>query len=544
MNTLNVTVLKSMLLGGAANLKNNAAEINELNVFPVPDGDTGLNMCKTIEGGVAKIKNKDFSTVSELLEEFVHGALLSARGNSGVILSQIFKGVSVGVSGLTEVSVVDFAHAFEEGVKYSYSAVERPVEGTILTVFREATEYAVRNVNEETTIEEFLKLHIEQAARTLVKTKEILPQLKDAGVVDSGGAGYLKIIEGAYKAFTGEEIVVTVDDVHEPEKELDFSAFTRDSVMTYGYCTELIIRLQTIKVEIDGFNVDVIREELKALGGDSIVTYVDGDIVKVHVHILTPGAVLNAMQKYGEFLHIKIENMTLQHEESIGYKKEEKKHIAVVTVANGEGLINLFKELGADGVVNGGQTGNPAAGDFIKVFDTINAENIIVLPNNGNIILAAEQAAELYNKAKVTVIPTKTMQQGYCALSVISDCEAFDDLISDIKAVISGVKSYEVTYAVRDAIVNGVAVKKDEFMCISDGKLVSAGYTKVNVLMEAFANTEDIDEKEILTVFYGKNLSDNEKNRFRNAVEEKYPDLELIEYEGGQDIYSFLASLE
>ena len=544
MSTIDVKVLKNMLLGGAANLKNHSAEINELNVFPVPDGDTGLNMCKTIDGGVVKIKNKDFNTVSELMDEFMHGALLSARGNSGVILSQIFKGISVGVSGLKEVTIVDLAHACEEGVKYSYSAVERPVEGTILTVFREATEYVVRNVTEETTFEEFFKLHIEQCVKTLAKTKDILPQLKEAGVVDSGGAGYLRIAEGMYKALTGEEIAVTVEDYQETEKELDFSAFTRDTVMTYGYCTELIIRLQTIKTEIDGFDVSVIRDELKEIGGDSIVTYVDGDIVKVHVHTLTPGLVLNICQKYGEFLHLKIENMTLQHEETIGDKAQEKKHIAVVTVASGDGLVSLFKELGADSVVNGGQTGNPAAGDFIKEFKKINAENIIVFPNNGNIILAAEQAAELYTDAKVTVIPTKTIQQGYCALSVVSDCEEFDDLIADIKAVISGVTSYEVTYAVRDAVVNGVSVKKDEFMCISDGKLVSAGYTKVNVLMDAIKNTEDIEDKEILTVFYGKNLSDNEKNRFRNAVSETYPDFEFIEYEGGQDIYSFLVSIE
>ena len=236
--------------------------------------------------------------------------------------------------------------------------------------------------------------------------------------------------------------------------------------------------------------------------------------------------------------------MKIWHEETIGDKAQEKKHIAVVTVASGDGLVSLFKELGADGVVNGGQTGNPAAGDFIKEFKKINAENIIVFPNNGNIILAAEQAAELYTDAKVTVIPTKTIQQGYCALSVVSDCEEFDDLIADIKAVISGVTSYEVTYAVRDAVLNGVSVKKDEFMCISDGKLVSAGYTKVNVLMDAIKNTEDIEDKEILTVFYGKNLSDNEKNRFRNAISETYPDFEFIEYEGGQDIYSFLVSIE
>lgn len=544
MNILNVSSLKDMLIGGAANLKNYVAEINELNVFPVPDGDTGLNMSKTIEGGVAKIKGGEFNSVNELFEEFVHGALFSARGNSGVILSQIFKGIQVGVSKLDVVNAVGFAHAFEEGVKYSYSAVDCPVEGTILTVFREATECAVKNVTEETSIEDFLKTYIEQAVKTLAKTKDILPQLKEAGVIDSGGAGYLRIVEGFYKALTGEEIAVTVDDVYEPQQELDFSAFTRDSVMVYGYCTELIIRLQTAKTDVDNFDVNLIKDELKALGGDSIVAYVDGDVVKVHVHTLNPGNVLNVCQKYGEFLHLKIENMTLQHEETIATKTEEKKNIAVVTVANGDGLINLFKQLGADGVVNGGQTGNPAAGDFIKVFDTISAENIIVLPNNGNIILAAEQAAELYDKAKVTVIPTKTMQQGYCALSVVSDCEAFDDLVSDIKAVISGVTSYEVTYAVRDAIVNGVEVKKDEFMCISDGKLVSAGYTKVNVLMEALANTEEIEDKEILTVFYGKNLSDNEKNRFRNAVEENYPDLELIEYDGGQDVYSFLAAVE
>ena len=223
MSTINASVFKNMLLGGASNLKNHSAEINDLNVFPVPDGDTGLNMCKTIDGGVAKIINKEFDSVSELMSEFVHGTLLSARGNSGVILSQIFKGVSVGLAGLKEITVVDLVHALEKGVKFAYSAVERPIEGTILTVFREATEFDVKLVTEDTTVDEFFKLHIEQSAKTLAKTKEILPQLKEAGVVDSGGAGYLRIVEGMYKALTGEEIVVTVDDYAEPEKELDLT---------------------------------------------------------------------------------------------------------------------------------------------------------------------------------------------------------------------------------------------------------------------------------------------------------------------------------
>lgn len=542
--TLNAETLGQMIVGGAANLRNNMAEVNELNVFPVPDGDTGFNMTKTIEGGAVKIKDKKYDSCSDLAEDFIHGALLSARGNSGVILSQIFKGIQLGTVGHDEMNIDSICNALKKGVELAYLSVDKPVEGTILTVYREAVEYAVKNIFEGITIEEFLKLHIEQAEKTLAKTIDMMPVLKEAGVIDSGGAGYVKILEGAYKALTGEEIIVEIEDNEPVQQELDFSAFTRDSVMTYGYCTELIIRLQTSKnADVDNFDINLIKDYLKDQGGDSIVTYKDGDIVKVHVHTLTPGVMLNGLQKYGEFLHIKIENMTLQHNETLVEEEKPKKSVAVVAVANGDGIIDTLKEMGVDGIVNGGQTGNPSSEDFIAVFDTINAENIIVLPNNGNIILAAEQAAKLYEKAKVTVVKTKTIQQGYCALSVFVD-EEVEQICQDMMDAIENVSSFEVTYAIRDALLNGVEVKKNQYMCISDDNLLYASDSKVDAAVSGLKKFEDVENKEILTVFYGKDLTEEEKEEFRERVASEFDYLDLVDYEGGQNVYSFLISLE
>ena len=543
-SVINGRDLKDMLIGGISYLKDNENTINELNVFPVPDGDTGLNMLKTLEGGFKAISNLDSPNIGEVMSAFSKGALMSARGNSGVILSQILKGWQLGLEGVETANVMLFATAFKNGVKTAYSSVEKPVEGTILTVFRESAEYAFENINENSTFEDFFKLHINKASETLKNTVEMLPQLKEAGVVDSGGAGYLLIIEGMNKALSGEEIAISLDDfsTENSTEAVNFDLFTRDSQMKYGYCTEFILRLQTIKVNPDEFEVETIVNYLKEMGGDSIVAYKNDDTVKVHVHTFEPGKVLLYCQKFGEFLTLKIENMTLQHSETTA--KVERKKLAVVAVANGDGLIELFKEMGADAVIDGGQTTNPSAGDFLQAFNSVNAEEILVLPNNSNVYLAAKQAEEMYKDAKVMVLHTKTLQEGYTALSLINSEMSIDEQLDDVLDALKYVLSIETTYAIRNATLNGISVNKGEFMAISNGKILATGEDVVTATVNALRNVEDIEDKEILTVFIGEDVSDEQKEEFASLVEDEFANLEYVEYIGNQKIYGFLLSVE
>ena len=534
-------VFKSMLLSGAGSLQNNVQIVNDLNVFPVPDGDTGVNMLKTLKGGVDALASTSDESVSEVIRAFASGAVMGARGNSGVILSQIIKGIQKGLDGVQEANALNLVKAYQKGVEYAYSAVEKPVEGTLLTVFREATEYASQNVNESSTIEDFYTLHLKQAQISLQQTKEILPVLKQANVVDSGGAGYVYIVEGMYKALTGEELAVSFDGEVSSNESVDFSLFTKDSEMVYGYCTEFILRLQTKKVDVQNFDVSVIKDFLKTIG-DSIVIYKEEDAVKVHVHTLTPGLVLNECQKYGEFLTLKIENMTVQHSE-VEEKKSPRKNLAIVAVANGQGLTELYKELGADYVIDGGQTSNPSAGDFISAFDKVNADNIIVLPNNSNIFLASKQAQEMYADSKVYVVPTKTIEQGYVALSVINTTmDDIDDQIADIESAIKDVSSIEITYAVRNATIDGLTVQKGEFMSICDGHLTAVNKNAVDTAIDALKQVDE--DKEIVTVFYGKDFTEEERQSFEEIFEETFPDFSLTVYDGGQAVYSLLICVE
>ncbi len=532
-----------MLTAGANELNANIKIVNELNVFPVPDGDTGFNMLKTVEGGIFKIKDYQGDSVAELASLFASGALLGARGNSGVILSQMFKGIANGLEGVTSATVADMKRAFNEGVKCSYSAVQNPVEGTILTVFRMATEYACANVSDNASIDEFIKTHVENASKVLVQTKEMLPVLKESDVVDSGGAGYVYIADGWLKLLTGEEIAVTFDAPEEETSSVDLSLFTSDSVLTYGYCTEFLLRLQNSKVDVEAFDEKVIVSELESLGGDSIVAFKTEDIVKIHVHIKTPGEVLNVCQRYGEFLTLKIENMTLQHNEV--KKKTPTKKVGVVAVASGDGFKEIFTELGADVIVDGGQTSNPSTQDFIRAFDEVNAENVLVLPNNSNVILTALQSAKMYENSNIFVISTKTLQQGYVALSLINtEAEDLSLHVEEIEEMLSGVVGIDVTYAVRNANVDGKQVKKGDYMGISGKKLLATAHDKVTAGIKAIKAVSDLDEKELLTVFIGADVTDAEREAFEEKVAHDFPELEYSPYDGGQDVYSFLICLE
>ena len=545
--------LKEMLIGGAENIHSNLSEINDLNVFPVPDGDTGTNMTKTIEGGLAEISAVDSERISEVIDKFAHGMLLGARGNSGVILSQIFAGIKNALEKYESVGAQELAEAYRSGIEKSYSSVMNPTEGTILTVFRESTEYAAKMVNKDSSIEDFYKYHIEEAERSLARTKELLPVLAEADVVDSGGAGYLCIALGMYYALTGKLRVDAYS--HSAESgapAIDINTFTRDSVLEFGYCTEFLLRLMTAKTDPDAFEVDTVRALLEQLGGESIVAYKEGDVVKVHVHTFDPGRVLSECRRFGEFLTVKIENMSLGHSETKEKKPEEaarfkiktKKSFAVLAVATGEGLSSLFTDMGADGIISGGQTSNPSTEEFIEEFKKYKTEHIIVLPNNKNVYLAANQAAELYTDAKVHIVHTATLMQGYGALSVITPgITDIDVLVSSAESAAKGVLGSEITRAVRNVTINGVDVREGDYISITDGKITSVEESAEEALV-AFLDDADIDDYEILTLFVGKEVSDDRRADITEKIEELYPDLELTVYKGGQDVYDYLVALE
>lgn len=539
-------ILKQMLIGGAESIRSNMAEINDLNVFPVPDGDTGTNMTKTLEGGLSEIVSGDSDSVASVMARFAHGMLLGARGNSGVILSQIFAGIKEALDKYDTVGAAELAEAYKSGIDKSYSAVNNPTEGTILTVFRESAEYAAKNIDGDSSLEDFYRLHIEEARRSLERTKELLPVLAEADVVDSGGAGYLAIALGMYSTLTGK---IKPDEYRFDSQPaggaLNIDSFTRDSVLEFGYCTEFLMRLMSAKVDPDAFSVDEVIEVLESQGGESVVAYKEGDIVKVHVHTMKPGEVLSACQSFGEFLTVKIENMSLGHSESAPAKKKKPKKLSVLAVASGEGICGLFLDMGADGIISGGQTQNPSAEEFIEAFKNHEAENIIVLPNNKNVFLTAKQAAELYDPERVHIIATSTLMQGYAALSVltpgVTDVNALCDSLSRAASAVAG---GEITRAVRDATVSGVEVKCGQYFAIVDGKILAVSDDRDEALLGMLAAIEDMDEREIISLFVGREVDDESRASITERIEELYPDFEVIVYKGGQEVYDYLVAVE
>ena len=543
---IDAVLLRRILVGGALGIRSNVQQINELNVFPVPDGDTGTNMLRTIESGISRLPKGDEHTLGELATEFAKGVVLGARGNSGVILSQYFSGICSRLEGKTSATVRELVEASLNGVRRAYSAVAQPVEGTMLTVVREIAEYALAHIDDNTTIEQLLRLAIDEGSRSLARTKEILPVLRESNVVDSGGAGCLSIALGALNTIVGGEEPTIEFSTPVAQGQADYDLFTRESELAFGYCTECLVRLQSAKCDPDTLDTEIVTKQLEALGCDSIVALRDGDIMKVHAHTNTPSRVLDTCQIYGEFLEVKIENMTLQHtEKQIKKKNTTHKKYAVVAVCNGEGLTALFENLGADKVIDGGQTSNPSSEDFLGAFGEVDADYIIVLPNNSNIILTAKQAAELWNEGEVVVIPTKTIAQGYAAISVFNvGAESIDDQIEDMTYAKDGVVSGEVVYACRDAVINGASVKNGSAMAIVEGELVATCNTDTEAALALLDSIEDIDLCEIITLFVGEDVSDDKRVALTDKIEEKYPNLELVTHIGGQSLYSYYIAVE
>ncbi|MBQ7761166.1 MAG: DAK2 domain-containing protein [Clostridia bacterium] len=554
-NVIDGELFEKMVLGGAVNLHDHVKTVNDLNVFPIPDGDTGENMFLTMRGGVEGLKKAQDESLAEKASALANGMLMGARGNSGVILSQLFYGLAEGLKGHERADLKDFGLAIANGVKCAYGAVAVPVEGTILTVARESAENTADKITDDISVYEFFKLFLREMKESLDRTPELLAVLKEAGVIDSGGAGLVYIIEGFCKALSGEELIL--DDINAQSKtnvDLDFSKFTEDSVMEYGYCTEMLLQLQRSKTDIDSFSVEALIKHLESIGGDSIVAFRTGTVIKIHVHTMTPYKVLEYCQRFGEYLTVKIENMTLQHNETVGKKKNEgekedaisfkkpRKKFATVTTAMGQGLIDLFEEMGADVVVNGGQTNNPSAEDFLKAFDEANAENIFVLPNNSNIILSAKQAKELYDKANIYIIESKSIGQGYSAISELDYSSDDPDIIAqNLAEAMQSSTTAMVARSIRKTVANGVSIEENDYMGFTGKTMLYSTKSKLETtkkLIEKFSH-----ENEFLIMVYGKTTTDEEKEEIQAYVE-SLGTMELYEVDGMQEVYDFILIFE
>ena len=556
MNKLNVSQFKEMIRSGCANLENHAAEINTLNVFPVPDGDTGTNMSMTFSNGYQEAMKCSSDSISDVAKAFSRGLLMGARGNSGVITSQIFRGFYQHIEGKAEIETADVSQAFENGARVAYKAILKPVEGTILTVIREASWYANHDFETEPfELETYFDKLCQYSAESLERTPEYLPVLKEVGVVDSGGAGLLKILEGFKAYIDGHPF-----DFSQEKEEIETNPALLLDNEEFGYCTEFIIRLD--ENIVNTFDEKILKKKLTDMGGESLVVVKDEDLVKVHVHTLKPGDALNIGQRYGEFIKLKIENMQEQHSTIIAKagtepkkpKQEEEKPVekvkkdpqkyGIVAVAAGEGVTKLFYDLGADVVVSGGQTMNPSTEDFVKVVNELDyCENIFIFPNNSNIILAAKQTQSVLSDRKIYVMETKSVQAGLSAVGMFNKQGEVDEVISDLQDVIDNVDASSVTYAIKDTVYEGVEVKEGDFIAIAHKGIVASGKDRKKVVFELLDKLFENDEKELITLIVGEDKDDEEVSEIEKYISE-HSDLECEVIDGGQPVYSYLIGLE
>ena len=556
MNSINGTTFKEMLAGGVKALELNRALIDELNVFPVPDGDTGTNMSLTISTAMREVGLADTDELDKIALAFSKGALKGARGNSGVILSQIFKGFAVALDNKTELTAKDFAEAMKKGTEIAYGAVTKPKEGTILTVIRVASENAVkfakgRNVD----FVKFLSQVIEAGEQILAKTPEMLPVLAKAGVVDAGGRGLMTIFEGFYAVLTGEEIKMIKDDAVRPAAlivnangteatEEDILVNDYDNI-TFQYCTEFFITHLNSTTTLS--NIDKFRDYLMTIG-DCVLVIGDLELVKTHIHTNHPDQALKAALKLGELDGVKIENMVEQNRKIKGEsdskkktKREPEKDFAMVSICAGDGLSAIFKDLMVDVVVEGGQTMNPSVYDILGAINSAGGKNVYVLPNNPNIIFAAEQAKELAD-VNVFVIPTTCTPEGIsAALAFSPDCTA-EENYENMKGSFGGIKTVEVTHAVRNTRMNGFSVKEGDIIAISNKKIIA----KSTSITEATLNSvrKVCADCDMVTLYYGEGVTENEAMHVAEVIESEYPDLEVAAYYGGQPHYYYILSAE
>ena len=540
MKLLNGKDFKEMLSSGAANLDNNQAEINALNVFPVPDGDTGTNMSMTFNSG-AKEANQCFSNnIGDVAKSLSKGLLMGARGNSGVITSRIFRGFAQSIEGKEEINTKELAEAFENGTRVAYKAIMKPVEGTILTVIREASWYANREVKENPKMDIETYFHrLEYFMEdSLEHTPDLLPILKEANVVDSGGAGLLKIVQGFIAYIDGTPVTTNAVVV-----ELARNAQSVFENEEFGYCTEFILRLK--ENYLKGFDENVLKNKL-AKEGESLVFVRDEDLIKVHIHTLHPGDALNLAQRYGEFVKIKVENMQEQHSELVKegeVKPKEKKAIGVIAVAAGEGVTNLMYELGVDCVISGGQTMNPSTSDFIeKIKELDHCEKIMIFPNNSNIMLAAKQAKDLVDYKEVEVIECKSIQACLSALARFSPESDFNELVAEFNELCPSIKTASVTYAVKDSSIDGIELKEGDYMAMIGKSIVTNGTDLSEVcrlMLEKFLD----EDSELLTLITGEDADEEITERIVEYVENN-SDIEVDVIKGDVPVYYYLMGLE
>ncbi len=531
-----------MIKAGTENLRAHAKDINDLNVFPIPDGDTGDNMLMTIVGGADAVGSGSES-LSDTVRKNADGMLLSARGNSGVILSQFFEGIAAGFEGVETAGSAEIIKALQCGVEHAYNAVMVPTEGTILTVMRSATE-SLESENHDDP-EKVLDTFIEEAKKTLEKTPDMLPVLKKAGVVDSGGAGLIYIMEGMLKGLRGEEIGEYVPEKTVGEQQIDVNLFTEDSVLEFGYCTELLLRLQRAKTDLDGFDVSVVTDYLSSIG-DSVVAVRNGTIVKLHVHTMTPHKVLEFCQQYGEFLKLKIENMSLQHNntELPAPEKEETlphSEYGVVVTCSGEGIKELFSDMGENIViVDGGQSMNPSAEDFIAAYKKVNADTVFVFPNNSNIILTARQAASMYKDCDVRVIESKTVGDGYAAISMLDTSSNDADAIeAELTSAMGGVVTAEISRSVRDT----QETRAGEYIGFVGKDILSSDPSRFKAVCETVEKL-DFASFDICLLIMGKEANEAEAAEIESYITTKYKGKEVYIINGKQEIYDYILILE
>lgn len=544
--------LAEMILQGAHYLKQNSQMIDALNVFPVPDGDTGTNMNLSMTSGAEEVRNVSQDHAGAVATSLSKGLLMGARGNSGVILSQVFRGFSKAIENKEVLTTRDFSDALQGGVKTAYKAVMKPVEGTILTVAREAAEASVEIAEEEEDFIPFMESVVEAAKASLKRTPELLPVLKEVGVVDSGGQGLVTIYEGFLANLKGEEMpdveeMVSMNEMVNAEHHKLAQDFMNTEDIHYGYCTEFMVKFEEDKLAENPYDEEAFRHQLSELG-DSLLVVSDEELVKVHVHAEYPGEAMTLGQKYGSLINMKIENMREQHTSIVGDKKakakpQEKAPYGIVTVSMGDGMKKLFESLGATVVIQGGQTMNPSTQDLSEAVKEAHAERVFILPNNKNIVMAAEQAAEMAD-SEVAVIPTKTIPQGMSAMLGFNPEADLDTNKEEMTSLMSEVKTGQITYAVRDTQIDGLDIEKDHFMGIADGKISATDKDAVTTAKALLNQMIDEDEDEILTILTGEGVDDKDVAELEAYVEETFEDLEVEIHHGGQPIYSYIFSIE
>ncbi|HAR4527970.1 TPA: DAK2 domain-containing protein [Staphylococcus aureus] len=544
---INGKLFADMIIQGAQNLSNNADLVDSLNVYPVPDGDTGTNMNLTMTSGREEVENNLSKNIGELGKTFSKGLLMGARGNSGVILSQLFRGFCKNIESESEINSKLLAESFQAGVETAYKAVMKPVEGTILTVAKDAAQAAIEKANNTEDCMELMEYIIVKANESLENTPNLLAVLKEVGVVDSGGKGLLCVYEGFLKALKGEKVEAKVAKIDKDEfvhDEHDFHGVINTEDIIYGYCTEMMVRFGKNK---KAFDEQEFRQDMSQFG-DSLLVINDEEIVKVHVHTEYPGKVFNYGQQYGELIKLKVENMREQHREVIRKEqhtakpKMETVETAIITISMGEGISEIFKSMGATHIISGGQTMNPSTEDIVKVIEQSKCKRAIILPNNKNILMASEQAASIVD-AEAVVIPTKSIPQGISALFQYDVDATLEENKAQMADSVNNVKSGSLTYAVRDTKIDGVEIKKDAFMGLIEDKIVSSQSDQLTTVTELL-NEMLAEDSEILTVIIGQDAEQAVTDNMINWIEEQYPDVEVEVHEGGQPIYQYFFSVE